>query len=92
VRYYDPASQAWYDDGIAAVRVSDTAPKTVSFETPHFTTFAVTLPGTPVTPKQCGCAGGGAPSGTRGDLLVVCAMAAALAWRARHHGKAPRGA
>lgn len=86
VRYYDPASQAWFSEGISSVRISETAPRSVMFQTSHFTTFAVTVPGTPVEPKQFACAGG-APQGggMEGDLALVGALILALcaAWRIR---------
>jgi PKD repeat protein len=79
VRYYDPSSQAWFDEGITSVRISETAPRTVSFETSHFTTFAVTVPGTPVEPKQFACGGGAANGGgMAGDVALVGALALVL--------------
>lgn len=79
VRYYDPAAQAWFDEGITSVRVTGTAPRTVSFETAHFTTFAITLNSVPAPPKQMACAGGPASAaGRSGDLLAVLLAAAVL--------------
>ena len=88
VVYYDPASQAWFDDGISSVRISDTAPRTVSFDASHFTTFAVTVPGGPVAPKQCGCAGGDGPTagGLAGDALLAGALMMALVVARRRGG------
>ena len=90
VRYYDPAAQAWFDEGLSSVRVSNTTPRTVSFETAHFTTFAVTVASLPEVPKQMACAGGdGRPSASHsaGDATLVLALVALLVvqgWRKRN--------
>lgn len=89
VRYYDPASQAWFDDGLSSVRVSNTLPRTVSFETAHFTTFAVTVAALPDVPKQMACAGGSGrvpASHGAGDAALIAGLLALLvvkAWRQR---------
>jgi len=97
VRYYDPAAQAWFEQGISSVRVSNTTPRTVSFETAHFTTFAVTVASLPEEPKQMACAGGDGPvsaSRSAGDLALVLGLVALLmvqGWRQRSRVAIERG-
>jgi len=88
VRYYDPAAQAWFNDGISNIRISGTpGAYTVRFDTTHFTLFALTLPGeTPTTP-ECGCTGtqskGQPLSAALGDLSLLAITLALLASRRR---------
>lgn len=90
VVYYDPSAQAWFSDGIGTIRVQDgAAGKTVSFDTAHFTTFAVTLPGSVTPPKTMSCApGDGAARDARGDWLLVAGLAGVLALAARRKARA----
>ena len=90
VAYYDPGAQAWFTDGLGAVRVLDGTPKRVQFETSHFTTFAITLNSVPEPPKQIFCGGGGTRGNSTGDVAVVALALAALAMSRRGWAKARR--
>lgn len=90
VRYYDPAAQAWFSDGIGSVRVSNTTPRTVSFETAHFTTFAVTVKSLPEEPKTMACAGGatGGRIAPAGDVALVAGLVLLLIVQGARHRRA----